>query len=446
MSPVTDIAAMDSRRNGMTLSGGGGSVVTLIFSVCGVQRSNRLGMSFKIRSANDPGFSAGLPRTRYTCLVTEGLRRIRAMSEQHHGNAHNSAITVLVTGGAGFVGQALVGELLATDSRLPVSEIRVFDVREASFTDSRVHMLRGDIRDRQAVRAAVAGVQVVFHLAAIVDWGTHPRAEVFGVNIDGTTHVIDACREHGVRVLVQTSSLDAICDGTPIHDADESRPYPPRWPNAYCESKARAEQLVIAANGDTLRTTALRPCDVFGEGDPYHVSALVEMARRRPYVRIGDGTARCQHVYVGNVAHALVLAAAALLDGNTAPAGNAYFITDSPPSNFFTFFDAIVEQAGYRIVPPNLWIPRRLMYVLGCIAEAAAWILRPVHRFNPKISRFAVDYTCNDFTLNGDRARRDFDFAPKYGEQEAISRTAAYFREHGPVVRVQHPAPINATE
>lgn len=357
-----------------------------------------------------------------------------------------TGLRILVTGGAGFVGQALVRELLDTNAPVDIAELRLLDTLPAATTDRRVRMIRGDIRDPRAVSDAVDGVQVVFHLAAIVDWGTHPRAEVFGVNVDGTRHVIDACREHGVRVLVHTSSLDAICDGKPIHNADESRPYPARWPNAYCESKARSEQLVLAANGGGLRTAALRPCDVFGEGDPYHVTALVEMARRGPYVRIGDGTARCQHVYVGNVAHALILLAEALLSENMMPAGNVYFVTDSPPSNFFTFFDAIVERAGYRIVPRNLWIPRHLMYVLGCITEAVAWLLRPIHRFNPKISRFAVDYTCNEFTLNGDRARSDFGFEPKYGEEEAIARTAAYFREHGPVVRTQRPVPAVAAE
>ncbi len=358
----------------------------------------------------------------------------------------DAGLTILVTGGAGFVGQALVGELLAGDGCLPIAELRILDTHPAAVTDGRVTMICGDIRDARLVHSAVEGAQVVFHLAAIVDWGTHPREEVFAVNVDGTRHVVDACREHGVGVLVHTSSLDALCDGKPIHNADEQRPYPPRWPNAYCESKARSEQVVLAANGGGLRTAAVRPCDVFGEGDPYHVTALVEMARTGPYVRIGDGTARCQHVYVGNVAHALIALAGALLDGNTAPAGNVYFITDSPPSNFFTFFDAIVERAGYRITPRNLWIPRHLMYALGCITEALAWLLRPIHRFNPTISRFAVDYTCNEFTLNGDRARRDFGFEPKYGEEEAIARTAAYFREHGPVVRTQRPVPAVAAD
>jgi nucleoside-diphosphate-sugar epimerase len=336
---------------------------------------------------------------------------------------------VVITGGAGFLGQALLRELSEPGSLLPCREIRVFDIKPASETkDRRTLYIRGDVRDYQALRRAIDGADIVFHLAALVDWGTHPKQTLYDVNVGGTQNVITACKAHGIGALVYTSSEDAIYPGRAVRDADESLPYPSKFPNAYCSSKAEAEKLVTAANGSELRTAALRPGGIYGEGDPYHLPPLIRMARRGFYMRIGSGEARCQNVYVGNVARAHAAAARALLDGNAKAAGGVYFVTDSPPENFFVFLDRIVRLSGYSLRPENLWIPSWIMYALGCLAEAAAFLLRPIHRFNPGLSRFAVRYTSCDFTFSGRAARRDLDYEPRYPVDEAAARTATFFK------------------
>jgi sterol-4alpha-carboxylate 3-dehydrogenase (decarboxylating) len=131
---------------------------------------------------------------------------------------------------------------------------------------------------------------------------------------------------------------------------------------------------------------------------------------------------------VGNVAQAHLLAGAALLNGNQQIPGRAYFITDGPPSNFFSFFDSFVEAIGYRIWPGNLWLPRWFAYSLGCISESVAFMLRPFRKYSPKMSRFAVTYTCTDYTFNSGKAREDFGFVPKYNREEAFERTVAFFK------------------
>jgi nucleoside-diphosphate-sugar epimerase len=177
-----------------------------------------------------------------------------------------------------------------------------------------------------------------------------------------------------------------------------------------------------------LKTCSLRPADIYGEGDPYHIGSLIDMARGGFYVRLGNGKSKCQHVYVGNVAQAHVLAAAALLDGNDHIPGQAYFLSDGPPTNFFTFFDSFVEGAGYRIWPKNLWLPRWFAFTLGCISESIAFLIRPIKKYSPKMSRFAVTYTCTTYTFNADKARKDFGFIPKYSSQQAFDRSIAEFR------------------
>ena len=269
---------------------------------------------------------------------------------------------------------------------------------------------------------------MVIHSAAIVDWWTKSEKEIMAVNYQGTMNVIEACRSGHVKALVFTSSLDVLFDGRNLINVNEEAPYPEKHSTSYCLSKYRAELKVLEANDEHLKTCSLRPADIYGEGDPYHIGSLINMARGGFYVRLGNGKSRCQHVYVGNVAQAHVLAATALLYGNDRVPGQAYFLSDGPPTNFFTFFDSFVEGAGYRIWPRNLWLPRWFAFTLGCISESIAFLVRPIKKYSPKMSRFAVTYTCTTYTFNADKARKDFGFIPKYSSQEAFDRSIAEFR------------------
>jgi nucleoside-diphosphate-sugar epimerase len=340
------------------------------------------------------------------------------------------AKVVLLTGGSGFLGRAIVNEILEDDSPVQVGELRVFDLYPLPIPEhKRVKLIQGDVRDKAALMEACKDVDLVIHSAAIVDWGTRSEEEVLAVNVEGTRNVIEACRAMSVKALLYTSSLDVLYDGRPLVDVDESTPYPVRHATSYCTSKYLAEKTVLEANGDRLSTCSLRPADIYGEGDPYHIGSLIQMAKGGFYVRLGNGKARCQHVYVGNIAHAHLLASAALLGSNGKVNGKAYLITDGPPSNFFSFFDPYVEAAGYRIWPKNLWLPRWFAYGLGSISEAIALLLRPVKRYNPKMSRFAVTYTCTDYTFSSLKAEQEFAFAPRYSRQEAFKRTVEFFQK-----------------
>jgi nucleoside-diphosphate-sugar epimerase len=230
-------------------------------------------------------------------------------------------------------------------------------------------------------------------------------------------------------MLVYTSSLDAVISGKPLRDIDENQPYPEKHLNMYCKSKYLSEKLVLETNSVSLRTCVLRPSDIYGEGDPYHMQPLINMAAGGFYIRLGNGSAKSQHVYVGNIAYAHVLAAKALLKKNSAVYGNVYFITDAPGTNFFTFFDSIVVGAGYQIWPKNLWLPRRFAHLFGAVSEYVAILLRTFKHYTPKMSRFAVLYTCTDFTFTSEKARRDFSFVPRYTQSEAFERTVHYFRK-----------------
>ena len=336
---------------------------------------------------------------------------------------------ILITGGAGFLGRAILRELASS----PLEEVRVFDLEPV---DPRscpgLVSIVGDVCDPDALLAACRGVDVVVHAASLVDWGHVTPERLTEVNVGGSENVVRACREAGVRGLVYTSSMDVVCGTEPVVRADETVPYPDVFANEYSRTKALAEQVVLRAHGPELSVCVLRPCGMFGEADPYHVTNLLRVVRdgSMPF-RIGDGSAAFQHVYVGNVAHAHVLALRQVLEPEATVAGQRYFITDdSPAVNFFDFMEPIVTGLGYSLPPKSRRAPYALMLALGAVVEAAAAVVRPIHRFTPTLTRSSVRFICHDHTFVGDRARRDLGYAPIYSEADAIERTIAHFREH----------------
>lgn len=336
---------------------------------------------------------------------------------------------VLVTGGGGFLGHAIVRELRRPESAIESIRLLDLDLGDSPERDG-VEMLGGDICDYPRVVEACRGVDVVLHAASLVDWGQATPERVEQVNVGGTDNLLRACRENGVAALVYTSTMDVVCGTSPVVDADETTPYPARFTNEYARTKALAEQRVLAANGPRLATCALRPCGMFGEGDPYHVENVLRIVKEGglPF-RPGNGSARFQHVYVGNVAHAHALAMRRLLAGDAAVAGQAYFITDDCPAvNFFDFLEPILTALGHSLPPKSRSVPYPVMLALAASMEAASLLCRPFFRMNPTLTRSSVRFTCHDHTFDGSKARRDLGYAPRYKEAESLERTIDYFR------------------
>jgi sterol-4alpha-carboxylate 3-dehydrogenase (decarboxylating) len=279
----------------------------------------------------------------------------------------------------------------------------------------------GDIRDREAVRRAADGAEVVFQVAAAV-WDPRTPARVYEeVNVTGNRLVVETCRELGIRRLVYTSTMDVVVDGRrPVADGDESLPYPRRLPrDPYSRTQILAEQLVLAANGPELATCALRPVGMYGPRDRYHLGNIIRLARRGHYIRLGDGSARFSHAYSENVAHAHCLAAQHLWPGSLL-AGQCYFIGDHyPAGNLFDFMEPYLKALGLPATRRS--IPYPLAYALAFLAELAA----PRSSFN----RFAVVQTCIDHTFVHHRAARDFGYRPMVSRAEAFRRTLRWLRQ-----------------
>lgn len=353
---------------------------------------------------------------------------------------------LLLTGGAGFLGQAILRELAKPDgaSTASLEEIRVLDLEpvEAAGQPNLVS-ITGDVCDRALLLDACRDVDAVMHAASLVDWGGATAERLEQVNVEGTENVLHACREMGVPRLVYTSTMDVVCGKKPVVKADETLAYPEAFTNDYSRTKAEAEQRVLAAHGtqraarggedpsqSRLTTCALRPCGMYGEGDPYHVANVLRVVRegKLPF-RIGNGKAVFEHVYVGNVAHAHLLALRKLGEPDAAIGGRAYFVTDDTQAlDFLDFMEHVLGPLGYSLPPKSRRVPYPLMFGVAAIVEATSRLVRPLFPFTPTLTRSSLRFVCHEHSFSGEKLRRDLGYSPIYSEAESLERTIEYFR------------------
>ena len=317
----------------------------------------------------------------------------------------------LVTGGGGFLGQAIVEQLVARGDR-----VRSFARgRYAALERRGVECLQGDVRDADAVRAACDGIDVVFHTAALAGiWG--PWKDYYTINVVGTHNVIDACRAQRVGRLVFTSSPSVTFDGTSQEGVDESA-LPSRWLAHYPHTKALAEQAVLAAADDRLATCALRPHLIWGPGDRHLIPRLMARASAGQLRRVGDGTNRIDMIYVDNAAQAHLTAADALAPGSPV-VGRAYFISQGEPVRCWPWIDQILALAGLPAVERSISLPAA--WRIGAVLEAVYAALRL--KGEPRMTRFLAAQLGTSHYFDIGRARRDFGYEPSVSTAEGMRR------------------------
>ena len=329
---------------------------------------------------------------------------------------------VLVTGGGGFLGQALCRALLAQGHAV------------ASFSRSRhaaldalgVRQLQGDLGDADAVlRAFGEGFDAVLHNAAKAGtWGSYQS--YFDANVIGTRNVIAACRAHGIGRLVHTSTPSVVHRAThPVEGlgADEV-PYGEGVKAHYATTKIIAEREALAANDATLAVVALRPRLIWGPNDTQILPKLVARARSGRLRLVGDGRNLVDTTYIDNAAQAHVQALAALHPG-AACAGRAYFISNGEPWPLREVLNGLLRAAGAPEVAKTL--PFRVAYAIGAVCEGL-WTTLPLPG-EPPMTRFLAEQLSTAHWYSMAPAARDFGYVPQVSMAEGLARLRASLQQ-----------------
>lgn len=329
----------------------------------------------------------------------------------------------LVTGGGGFVGLAVVRKLRERGVETSV----VGRHRYPAVEELGGRCLVGDIRDFEFMNRAVGGHDTVFHVAAKAGiWGSH--AEYNSVNVTGTENVLAACRAQGVRTLVQTSTPSVVFAGCDIEGGDETLPYSDKPLCEYAATKITAERLVLAANSEGLRTTALRPHLVWGPGDTQIIPRLLARGRQGRLRMVGSGSNRVDISYIDNVANAHLLAAENLAGPGSA-AGQAFFISQGEPVVLWQWINDLFARVDVQ--PVTRGVPLTRARRAGRILEMVYSLLRL--QSEPPMTRFLAEQLALSHWFSIAKAEKILGYRPLVSGRNGMDRLVAWLETaHSP--------------
>ena len=319
---------------------------------------------------------------------------------------------VLVTGATGFTGGHLSRYLAARDYA-----VRALVRRAPADADPRIEYVTGDIRDRASLERAAAGVDVVYHIAAIYRQAGLKDAEYRAVNAEAVRTVIEAAGRAGARRVVHCSTVGVHGD-VEYPPANEDAPLKPG--DIYQVTKLEGERIALQASRDTgVEVVIARPTGIYGPGDRRLLKLFRGVARRK-FVVLGDGQIYYHLTYVDDLVEGFRLC------GEVAgAAGRTYILAGGEVTTLNELIERIAREAG--VAPPTLHLPVWPFWLAGAACEAACAPLG----IEPPIYRRRVDFFTKSRAFDIARARAELGYNPKVSLSDGIRRTLEWYRGAG---------------
>lgn len=311
--------------------------------------------------------------------------------------------TALVTGATGAVGPGLVTRLVAAGYHVRVLVRRALS---PGLLPGSVEVVHGDIEETAAIRRAVDGAQLVFHLAAKLHINNPPPnllGECRRVNVDGTRHLVQEAQIAGVERLVFFSSIAVYGRSCPNVVLDEDSPTAPT--SIYGQTKLAAERIALPMrrlDGVPL-TVVLRLAGAYGSRIKGNYRHLVTALRQGWFLPIGSGLNRRTLIHERDIDEGAVLAAE-----HPDAAGRVFNLTDGSIHSFNQIVEAICMNLGRR--PPRLHLPRAPVFAAAHVFDAG---LRLGGR--EAIMAPMVEKLTEDIAVSGNRIRDQLGFEARIG-------------------------------
>jgi dihydroflavonol-4-reductase len=279
-------------------------------------------------------------------------------------------VNILVTGATGFVGRQLISRLIDTKTDKKVAAFLLPNEKVPESFEGKVEILRGDLRDLEAVRAAVRGRDFVYHIAGYISYWVVDENVMRAVNVDGVRNVVDACVEYKVKKLVHVSSVGAIGFHPDGEEADEETAF--NWPESfgYMTTKRDGQKIVKAAVRERgLDAVIVNPASVMGPGDPVPGSAhnrLYGDMYKKPFFfgTFGGGLAV---VDVRDLVSTIIAA------GEKGRPGESYLAVGANVP-YTRVLELMAQHAGKKYIP--FVVPRFALVAAGWIAERFSYLTR----------------------------------------------------------------------
>ncbi len=326
---------------------------------------------------------------------------------------------VVVTGASGFIGTAITRALVAR--HLDVVALVEPGVRQASLDGMPVTRIEADVRDPVAVKEAVSGARVVFHVAAVYRFWTPDRAAFYRVNVDGTRNVLDAAQDAACELVVYTSSVGTLgLQHVDEHGpADETcAPHVNHLFGLYKQSKYVAEHEVLRAAAAGTPVTLVLPTTPLGPGDhtPTPTGRLV--------LDFLNGRMPCWFDTALNIVDVDDVATGHLLAAERGELGRSY-ILGGENLELHAILDELARCTG--LPHPRFRCPRTLAIGAAYLSELVEGRL---FKRVPHVPLEGTRMASTKMVFSDARARRELGYRSRPAA-EAIERSARWFADNG---------------
>jgi len=305
---------------------------------------------------------------------------------------------VLITGGTGRVGKHLVNALTKEGEK-----VRVL-IREGMIENESAEVFYGNILDKESLKKATEGVDVIYHLAAIVDY-LASKDLMFNVNVIGTKNLLEVSKAKKFIYLSSTAVMGKKLKEIP---ANENTPCHPS--DFYGETKFEAEKLVKEAGGIIIRSA-----DVFGPGFKEGYFSVFEMLEQGKMTIFGDGKNIIQYTYIDDLIQALFLAK------DKGKSGEIYIITGK---------DIKSQKELYEIICKHLGVPFVEKHTSPSIAKSILFF-KNIRKKNEK-SKFISEYV-NKLAANRlfdiTKAKNELGYEPKVDYETGLAEMVEEYKK-----------------
>jgi len=329
-------------------------------------------------------------------------------------------MTMLVTGATGFLGSALVTELIRRRRQEQGEDIRILARDEGKarqqFGDA-IDIITGEITDKESVRRAVDGVSIIYHFAGRLYHPGTPAELYYQTHVEGTRTLLEACEgQSQVRRIVHcsTTGVHGVTGRTP---AAEDAPFAPT--NPYEETKLQGELLALQANKERgLPVSVARPGLVYGPGDLHLLGFFASIKKGLPCL-IDGGKALIHPIYIDDMTRAFLLCAE-----RPQAVGCSYNLAGEQIVSFRELVSAIALALGKS--SPGWSIP---LWLANLASDCFA-LLPGFTGEKAPLTRSRVQFLTNSRVYDIGRAREELGFAPHVELKEGMSCTAQWYRKH----------------
>jgi nucleoside-diphosphate-sugar epimerase len=323
---------------------------------------------------------------------------------------------LLVTGGTGFTGSALVKFLLGKGH-----VVNCLDNQKGLFYDELkekgASIILASVTDRDAVRKALEGVEGVFHLAAAFRVINVPKKVYWDTNVEGTRILCEEALKQKVKKVVYCSTQGVHGD-VRNPPGDENSPVVPA--DYYQFTKYEGEKVVREFAGRGLSSVIIRPTAIYGPGDPERFLFLFRLAKKKRFLMFGNGKAYYHPVYIDNLVDGFY---AAFESGKEK--ADTYIIADEQYFTIKELVKRVGQSMGKKV--KFIHIPFMPLYITACVCEAVCTLLK----ISPPIFRRRVDWFRQNRAFMIDKAKKELGYIPRTGIEEGLAGTAEWYREKG---------------